>query len=73
MAGKGKSVSEEAAIWIGNDHGGFELKSQIVEHLASKGIAVSDVGCHTEEIVRYPYYAALVAEAIVKQEAAVES
>jgi ribose 5-phosphate isomerase B len=69
MAKKGKSVSEETAIWIGNDHGGFELKSQIVEHLASKGIAVRDVGCHTEEIVRYPYYAALVAEAIVKQEA----
>ena len=69
MAMKGKLMSEQTAIWIGNDHGGFELKSQIVEHLASKGIAVHDVGCHTEEVVRYPYYAALVAEAIVKQEA----
>jgi ribose 5-phosphate isomerase B len=64
-----KSVTEETAIWIGNDHGGFELKSQIVEHLASKGIAVHDVGCPSEEIVRYPYYAAAVAEAIVRQEA----
>lgn len=68
-AGKDKSVTEETAIWIGNDHGGFELKSQIVEHLAKKGIAVHDVGCHSEEIVRYPYYAALVAEAIVRKEA----
>ncbi len=42
-------MTEETAIWIGNDHGGFELKS--------------------EEIVRYPYYAALVAEAIVRKEA----
>ncbi|HEX4785550.1 MAG TPA: ribose 5-phosphate isomerase B [Candidatus Sulfotelmatobacter sp.] len=61
-------MTEETAIWIGNDHGGFELKSQIVEHLASKGIAVHDVGCPSEEIVRYPYYAAAVAEAIVRQE-----
>ena len=41
--GKDKSVTEEPAILIGNDHGGFELKSQIVEHLANKGLAVHDV------------------------------
>src|SRR5258708_29176305 len=58
-----------STIWIGSDHGGFELKSQIVEHLAKKGIAVHDVGCHSEEIVRYPYYAAQVAAAIVRKEA----
>jgi ribose 5-phosphate isomerase B len=62
-------MTEEPAVWIGNDHGGFELKSQIVKHLVNKGIAVHDVGCHSEEIVRYPYYAALVAEAIVRKEA----
>src|SRR5882762_9032572 len=68
-AEKDKSVTEETAIWIGSDHGGFELKSLIAEHLAKMGIAVHDVGCHSEEIVRYPYYAAQVAEAIVKKEA----
>src|SRR5882762_6897470 len=68
-AEKDKSVTEETAIWIGSDHGGFELKSLIAEHLAKKGIAVHDVGCHSEEIVRYPYYAAQVAEAIVRGEA----
>ena len=62
-------MTEETAIWIGSDHGGSELKSQIVEYLTNKGIAVNDVGCHSEEIVRYPYYAALVAEAIVRKEA----
>jgi ribose 5-phosphate isomerase B len=62
-------VTDKSAIWIGSDHGGFELKSQIAEHLEKKGIAVHDVGCHSEEIVRYPYYAAQVAEAIVKKEA----
>ena len=55
-------MSEE--IWIGNDHGGFDLKKQIVEHLAKKGIAVRDVGCDSTEIVRYPYYAAKVAGAV---------
>lgn len=62
-------MTDKAAIWIGSDHGGFELKSQIAEHLEKKGIAVHDVGCHSEEIVRYPYFAAQVAEAIVRKEA----
>lgn len=62
-------MTPENAIWIGNDHGGFELKSQIAKHLADRGMAIHDVGCHSEEIVRYPYYAALVAEAIVRKEA----
>ena len=62
-------MTEESAVWIGNDHGGVELKSQLVKHLASKGIAVHDAGCHSEEIVRYPYYAAMVSEAIVRKEA----
>lgn len=66
---RGKSVTEKAAIWVGSDHGGFKLKSHITEHLAKKGIAVHDVGCHSEEIVRYPYYAAQVAEAIMRKEA----
>jgi ribose 5-phosphate isomerase B len=53
-------------IWIGNDHGGYELKMQIVEHLATKAIPVHNVGCDSTEIVRYPYYAAQVAEAVVE-------
>jgi ribose 5-phosphate isomerase B len=56
-------------IWIGNDHGGYELKSQILEHLAAKAIPVHNAGCDSTEIVRYPYYAAQVAEAIARGEA----
>jgi len=55
-------MSEE--IWIGNDHGGYDLKQQVVEHLKKKGIAVHDVGTGSTEIVRYPYYAARVAGAV---------
>jgi ribose 5-phosphate isomerase B len=51
-------------IWIGNDHGGYELKLQIVEFLKKKEIAVHDVGTDTTEIVRYPYFAQKVAAAV---------
>ena len=51
-------------IWIGNDHGGYELKLQIVEFLKRKGIAVHDVGTDSTEIVRYPYFAQKVAAAV---------
>jgi len=57
-------------IWIGNDHGGYELKVEILRSLEQRGIAVHDAGSDSSEIVRYPYYASLVAEAILRGEAA---
>lgn len=57
-------MADEKPIWIGNDHGGFLMKRAIVAHLVSQGIAVHDTGSSSEEIVRYPRYAALVAEAV---------
>lgn len=47
-------------VAIGNDHGGYELKQKITAHLEEKGIDVVDVGSHSTEIVRYPYFAARV-------------
>ena len=60
---------DNGSIWIGNDHGGYELKLRIVEHLRQKGYSVHDVGSHSTEIVRYPYYAAEVAGAVSRGEA----
>jgi ribose 5-phosphate isomerase B len=57
-------------IWIGNDHGGYELKLEMVRALKQRGIPVHDAGSDSSEIVRYPYYAARVAEAILRGEAA---
>ena len=51
-------------VLIANDHGGYTLKLKVTEHLTNKGIAYDDLGCHSTEIVRYPYYAAKVAQAI---------
>jgi len=56
-------------IWIGNDHGGYDLKLQILEWLGQRSVPFHDAGCPSPEIVRYPYYAAQVAEAILRGEA----
>lgn len=51
-------------IWIGNDHGGAELKPRLVAHLAARGLAAHDVGSSGPDIVRYPLFAAKVAGAV---------
>lgn len=51
-------------IAIGNDHGGYELKKQVTLWLRELRHEVHDCGCHSIEIVRYPYYASLVASAV---------
>jgi ribose 5-phosphate isomerase B len=55
-------------IIIGNDHGGFRLKTILKQYLTEHGYQVEDVGCDSEEIVRYPYYAAKVAGAVSRGE-----
>ena len=57
------------AIWIGNDHGGYETKVRIVAYLTEHGYTVNDVGCHSTDIARYPYFAAQVAGAVSRGEA----
>ena len=34
-------------IAIGSDHGGFELKGHVIEHLKENGIEVKDFGTNT--------------------------
>ena len=41
-------------IWIGNDHGGYDLKIAIVAELEKRGLAVRDVGSHSGQIVGTP-------------------
>ena len=56
-------------ICIGSDHGGYETKQIVAAHLREKGIEVVDAGTDSDSIVRYPYYAALVCNAVQKGEA----
>jgi len=56
------------AVWLGNDHGGYFMKRSVVELLKQMGLEYNDMGCDSEEIVRYPYYAAAVASAVSRGE-----
>lgn len=51
-------------IVLGCDHGGLDLKNDIIEHLKSKGIETEDLGCYTSESVDYPVYGKKVAHAV---------
>lgn len=53
-------------IYIGSDHGGFQLKEQIQEHLKAKGEAVMDLGAFDENKVDYPDIAREVAEKVIE-------
>jgi len=56
-------------IYIGNDHGGYELKEILLKRLQELGVEYVDVGTDSTDIVRYPYYAAQVAGAVAESKA----
>ena len=65
MAVKGTDAPKNAeTIAVGADHGGFELKQAIIEHLRQQGLAVHDCGCVNTEAVDYPDYAHAVANLV---------
>lgn len=51
-------------IAIGNDHGGYELKLEVIKHLKERGFDIKDYGCDSTESCDYPVYAKAVAEAV---------
>ena len=55
-------------IVIGCDHGGFEHKNAIVEHLKERGFEVVDCGIYENKSVDYPDIAVKVCEKITSGE-----
>lgn len=55
-------------IAIGNDHGGFELKQEIVKYFKEKGIEYRDFGTDSTASCDYPVFAKAVAKAVVSGE-----
>lgn len=51
-------------IAIGSDHGGFELKAQLVEFLKAEGYDIQDMGTHSKESCDYPMIGFEVAKAV---------
>ena len=56
-------------IAVGSDHAGFELKCEILRHLANSGVEYKDYGTYSTESVDYPTYALKVCNAVVNGEA----
>ena len=44
-------------ICIGSDHGGYQLKLEIIDHLKERGFEITDVGCDDDKSCDYPIYA----------------
>ena len=56
-------------IGLGCDHGGFNLKLEIIKHLESKGIECVDYGTNNDlDSVDYPIYGEAVANAVVNKD-----
>ena len=55
-------------VAIGCDHGGFELKQELMAHLAKQGVEVKDYGCYNTDSCDYPEYAKAVAKAVAAGE-----
>ena len=53
-------------IALGSDHGGFQLKEEISQHLQNQGIEVLDCGTNSLDSVDYPRYGLAVGQAILK-------
>lgn len=55
-------------IGIGSDHGGFNLKESIREHLLKKGYEINDFGCFSLDSVDYPDIAEKVCQGVNEKE-----
>ena len=55
-----------SSIIIGSDHGGFNLKREIIVHLEKLGYKVSDLGCYSQDSCDYPIIAKSVAEKVLE-------
>ena len=55
-------------IAIGCDHGGFELKQEIMKYLDDKGYEYKDYGTYTSDSCDYPVYAKKIAHSILDGE-----
>lgn len=55
-------------VYLGSDHGGFELKNALAAHLREQGWETEDLGCYSAESCDYPDFAAAVGRAVTANE-----
>jgi ribose 5-phosphate isomerase B len=64
-----KQATSEKRVAIGADHGGYQLKNELIDYLQSLGFHVVDCGTDSGESVDYPDFAFAVAEMIANRSA----
>ena len=55
----------QGTLFVGSDHGGFQLKEALVAKAREAGVQVRDLGTKDETSVDYPRYAAAVCSAVL--------
>jgi ribose 5-phosphate isomerase B len=55
-------------IVLASDHGGFQLKETIKEHLIKNGYTITDIGVYNTDSVDYPDYGKRAAEMVANKE-----
>lgn len=57
-------MQKEKKVYLGSDHGGFELKNILAARLREAGWETEDLGCYSAESCDYPDFAAAVGRAV---------
>jgi RpiB/LacA/LacB family sugar-phosphate isomerase len=60
----GQSAGPAVTFALGSDHGGFDLKERLKQHLEGRGVSLVDLGTHSTISTDYPDYAAAVSHAV---------
>lgn len=55
-------------IAIGCDHGGYDLKQEVIKHLEEHQIEYKDFGCYNKNSCDYPEYGRAAAESVANGE-----
>lgn len=55
-------------VSIGSDHGGFDLKENLIAYLKEEGYEIIDKGCFDKNSCDYPIYGRAVAKSVVSGE-----
>ena len=61
-------MDKELVVGIASDHGGYELKEAIYQHLLDQDYQVVNLGCFDESSVDYPDYALKLGESLKEGE-----
>lgn len=55
-------------IALASDHGGFDLKTEVIRHLEERGLEYRDFGCYDKNSCDYPVFGKAAARAVASGE-----